>query len=67
MPLRLHCSSPAQVDAIWRMLNHVPDDLWQPVEVHVDGHGPLHTIIRDQAGDQTTAPCAVPPARSRQA
>jgi hypothetical protein len=46
------------------MLDHIPDHLWQPVELHLDGHGPLHTITRDQQGDQTTAPAVAPPARS---
>jgi hypothetical protein len=45
------------------MLNHVPDHLWRPVEVHLDGHGHLCTITRDHAGDQTTAPAVVPLAR----
>ncbi len=63
MPLRLHCSDQADADAAWRMLNHIPDHLWQPVEVHLDGHGHLCTITRDHAGDQTTAPAVVPLAR----
>lgn len=64
MPLRLHCTDHAEADAAWRMLDHIPDHLWQPVELHLDGHGPLHTITRDQQGDQTTAPAVAPPARS---
>jgi hypothetical protein len=63
MPLRIHCSDQADADAAWRMLNHVPDHLWQPVEVHLDGRH-IHTITRDHAGDQTTVPAAVPLART---
>lgn len=48
----VHCCSPCQLDAIWRMLSHVPDDDFVPVEVYLDGVF-RYRIIRSD-GEQTT-------------
>ena len=64
--LRLHVTNNQEADAAWRMLNEVPCALFRPVEVHVEGLGLLWTIIRTPAGEQTSAPPAVPPARNCQ-
>ena len=58
--IQVHCSSIEDVDALWRMLAHVPDDAFHPVEVFLDGAS-RYQVIRDD-GVQTTARPADPPA-----
>jgi hypothetical protein len=62
--IRIHVADHAEADAAWRMLCTVPDGTFQPVEMHLDDHGPLHRVIRTEEGEQTTAPPAADPARS---
>jgi hypothetical protein len=57
--IQLHCSSLEEIDAAWRLLAHVPDDAFHPVEVFLDGVF-RYTVIRDD-GEQTTARPADPP------
>jgi hypothetical protein len=51
--IRVICVSPEQIDAIWRMLSHVPDDAFYPCEVWLDGVR-RYEVIRTE-GEQTTA------------
>ena len=60
--IQVHCSSLEDVDAIWRLLAHVPDDHFAPVEVFLDGVF-RYQVIRDD-GEQTTARPEDPPASS---
>jgi hypothetical protein len=46
------------------MLLHVPDADFAPCVIHLDGHGELYRITRDQAGQQSTVPLAAPQART---
>jgi len=57
--IQVHCSSFCDVDALWRMLTHVPDDAFAPVEVYLDGVF-RYCVIRDD-GVQTVAPLEDPP------
>jgi hypothetical protein len=52
--IQVRCATPAQIDAVWRMLAHVPDDVFQPVEIWLDGE-PHYTVIRTDDGEQTAA------------
>ena len=54
----VHCDTFDQIDAVWRMLTHVPDSDFVPVELYQDGAF-RYTVIRDD-GEQTTAPLAAP-------
>jgi len=51
--IQVHCSAPDQIDAIWRMLAHVPEPDFRPVEIWLDGE-PHYAVIRTD-GEQTTA------------
>jgi hypothetical protein len=62
--IRIHVANHAEADAAWRMLTHVPDRDWQPIELYLDGHGPLYQAIRTEAGDQSATPPAAAPGRS---
>jgi hypothetical protein len=55
--IQVHCSDHADAAQLWRMLCHVPDDDFQPIDVHVAGQL-AYRIIRTADGDQTTAPPA---------
>lgn len=57
--IQAHCSSLEEIDALWRLLTHVPDDAFAPVDVYLDGVF-RYRVIRDD-GEQTTAPPADPP------
>jgi hypothetical protein len=58
--IQAHCSDHSAADRLWRMLCHVPDADFQPVDVHVAGQ-PAYRIIRTANGDQSTAqPAAAP-------
>jgi hypothetical protein len=46
------------------MLTHVPDHDFRPVELHLDGHGILYTVIRAADGSQSSVPPAVLQART---
>jgi len=62
--IRIHCADHQDADAAWRMLLHVPDADFAPCVIHLDGHGELYRITRDQAGQQSTVPLAAPQART---
>jgi hypothetical protein len=51
--IEAHCSDAAAAAQLWRMLCHVPDDDFQPIDVHVDGEL-LYRVIRTAEGDQST-------------
>lgn len=57
--IQAHCSSLDDVDALWRLLAHVPDEAFAPVDVYLDGEFRYRVIRHD--GDQTTAPLEGPP------
>jgi len=52
--IQAHCADAAAAAQLWRMLCHVPDDDFQPVDVHVGGEL-LYQVIRTEAGDQSSA------------
>ena len=64
--IQIHCSTRAEIDAIWQLLSHVPDHAFTPAEIHHNGQL-LYQIIRTD-GEQTTAQpadqqgCSSPPA-----
>lgn len=62
--MQIHVSDHREADAAWRLLASVPDDRFQPVDLHMAGHGLLYTVIRDEDGRQTTAPAAAQPGHS---
>lgn len=53
--ISIHCANHDEADAVWRMINAVPDEAFRPIELHLAGHGPLYQIIRTPSGDQTAA------------
>jgi hypothetical protein len=57
--IQVHCSTPAQIDAIWRMLAHVPDHDFVPAEIYLAGE--LHYQVVRTGGEQTTAQPAAQP------
>ena len=57
--IQAHCSSLSDVDALWRLLAHVPDDAFAPVDVYLDGVFRYRVIRHD--GDQTTVQPEDPP------
>ena len=57
--VQVYCSSVADVDAIWRLLAHVPDEDFIPVDVFLGGAF-RYRVIRDD-GEQTSAPAGDPP------
>ena len=54
MTIRIHTADWDEVDQAWAWLAAIPDDQFQPVELHLDRFGPLYTVIRVD-GRQTTA------------
>jgi hypothetical protein len=59
--IQVHCSDHSEIDAIWRMLCHVPDDAFISAELHLNGEL-WAKIIRTETGDQTAVQPADPPA-----
>ena len=57
--IRVLCVSPEQIDDIWRLLAHVPDDVFVQVAVYLSGTL-QYNVIRTEAGEQTTVPPADP-------
>ena len=51
--IQAHCPTAADADQLWRMLCHVPDDEFQPLDVHVAGEL-AYRVIRTSGGGQTT-------------
>ncbi len=60
--IQVHCSSLEEIDAVWRLLAHVPGDAFAPVEVYLDGAFRYRVIRHDD--EQTTAPPGDPPVYS---
>jgi hypothetical protein len=56
--IQAHCADAAAAAQLWRMLCHVPDDDFQPIDVYVAGEL-AYRVIRTEAGDQTTVQPAV--------
>ena len=56
--IQAHCADAAAAAQLWRMLCHVPDDDFQPIDVHVAGEL-AYRVIRTEAGDQSTVQPAV--------
>ena len=57
--IQVRCSTTAEIDAVWRLLIHVPDADFLPCEVFLGETFRYRIVRRD--GDQTTAPPADPP------
>jgi hypothetical protein len=57
--IQVHCANFEQIDALWRMLSHVPDEAFYTCEVWLDGVR-RYEVIRTE-GEQTTVPPADPP------
>jgi hypothetical protein len=51
--IEVHCSDHSDAAQLWRMLCHVPDDDFQPIDVHVAGEL-AYRVIRTESGDQLT-------------
>jgi hypothetical protein len=51
--IQAHCSDAADAAQLWRMLCHVPDEDFQPIDVHLCGELAFR-VIRTEAGDQST-------------
>ena len=64
MTLRLHTADWDEVNAAFAMLDHIPDQLWQPIDMYLDGYGPLYQVIRKPDGTLSTARLANPPGHS---
>lgn len=54
--IRIHCATFDDVDRAWQLLLQEADETFQPVELHLDRHGPLYTVIRDATGLQSSQP-----------
>lgn len=50
--IQVHCTTPAQIDAIWRMLSRVPDHDFHPAEIWLAGEL-MYQVVRAD-GEQTT-------------
>jgi hypothetical protein len=51
--VQVYCSSIEEMDALWRLLWHVPDEAFMPCDVFLDGVFRYRVIRID--GEQTTA------------
>jgi hypothetical protein len=60
--MQIHCDTLEEIDAAWRLLAHVPDDAFSPVEVYLNGRFRYRVVRSD--GEQTTAPVEGLPASS---
>jgi len=50
--VQIHCTTHQQIDALWRLLIHVPDSDFLPCDVYLDGTFRYRVIRHD--GEQTT-------------
>ena len=57
--IQIHCTTPQQIDAVWRMLSHVPDADFIEAEVWLCSV--FHYLVIRSDGEQTTTPAADPP------
>lgn len=60
--IQAHCSTCEEIDALWRLLTHVPEEAFYPVDVYLCGAF-RYRIIR-QDGEQTSAQPVDPPGYS---
>ena len=51
--VQIHCTTPQQIDAVWRLLSHVPDKDFVEAEVWLCGE--FHYLVIRSDGEQTTA------------
>lgn len=56
--IQIHCTTPQQIDAVWRMLSHVPDANFIEAEIWLCGVFHYLVIRSPETGEQTTAPAA---------
>ena len=54
--IRVGCANHLEADAAWRMLDAVPDALFQPVELLIEGHRHGCLVVRAENGDQSAVP-----------
>ena len=52
--IQIHCTTPQQIDAIWRLLSRVPDEHFVEAEIWLSGEF-HYLVIRTADGEQTTA------------
>lgn len=57
--VQIHCATPQQIDAVWRLLSRVPDEDFVEAEIWLSGEF-HYLVIRTADGEQTTAPPAAP-------
>lgn len=50
--MHIHCQNHDEADRAWQWLQHIPDHLWQPVELHLHGYGCLYLVTRSDDGEQ---------------
>jgi hypothetical protein len=53
--IQIHCSTTAEIDAVWRLLCHVPAEDFIRCEIYL-AQRPWGAVVRNASGDQTTAP-----------
>ena len=51
--VQVYCSSIEEIDALWRLLWHVPDEAFMPCDVFLDGVFRYRVVRTD--GEQTAA------------
>jgi hypothetical protein len=60
--VQIHCTTPQQIDAVWRLLSEVPDSAFVEAEVWLLGEFHYLVIRSPETGEQTTAQPADRPA-----
>jgi hypothetical protein len=60
--VQIHCTTPQQIDAVWRLLSHVPDEDFVEAEVFLCGEFHYLVIRSPETGEQTTTRPADRPA-----
>lgn len=63
MTIRIHTADWDEIEQAWSWLASIPDDQFQPVELHLDRFGPLYRVVR-RDGIQTTARLEAQPDRT---
>lgn len=53
--VRVDCADWDSLDSLWRMLSHVPDQDFRPVELAIAGE-PLYRVVRRDATGQSSEP-----------
>lgn len=65
--IQIHCANHLEADTAWRLLAAVPNSVFTPVELHLNGFGFLYQVVRLDDGSQTAVRTAILPAHSSQA